>query len=393
MRTGDIVLQEVPEGQREVDHHVAAGSGRVVDRRLAIANTPPVRDARHLGETLQPRLPLAGNQGAPAKKRNPESMTVMRSYLDFEKPVAELEAKVEELRAVAARDGAVSISEEVGRLEAKAAAALSDIYAALTPWQKAQVARHPQRPHFVDYCAGLIADFTPLSGDRTFGEDAAVVAGFGRFQGRSVCVIGQEKGATTEARLRHNFGMARPEGYRKAVRLMELADRFGLPVLAFIDTAGAFPGIEAEERGQAEAIARSTQACLALGVPNVALVIGEGGSGGAIALATANRVLMMEHAIYGVISPEGAASILWRDQGRASDAATAMKITAQDLLRLGVIDRIVPEATGGAHRGKEQALAAAGDAIATALSEFDGLGPDEIRDRRAAKFLEIGRKL
>jgi acetyl-CoA carboxylase carboxyl transferase subunit alpha len=320
-------------------------------------------------------------------------MTAMRSYLDFEKPVAELEAKVEELRAVAARDGAVSISEEVGKLEAKAAAALSEIYANLTPWQKTQVARHPQRPHFLDYCAGLVAEFMPLAGDRAFGEDEAIVAGFGRFQGRPVCVIGQEKGATTEARLRHNFGMARPEGYRKAVRLMELADRFGLPVLAFIDTAGAYPGIEAEERGQAEAIARSTEACLALGVPNIALVIGEGGSGGAIAIATANRVLMLEHAIYGVISPEGAASILWRDQGRAPDAATAMKITAQDLLRLGIIDRIVPEAPGGAHRGRAEAIAAAGEAIATALAEFDGLGADEIRDRRAAKFLEIGRKL
>ncbi|MFD0937662.1 acetyl-CoA carboxylase carboxyltransferase subunit alpha, partial [Methylobacterium trifolii] len=261
----------------------------------------------------------------------------MRSYLDFEKPVAELEAKLEELRAVGARDGAVSISEEVGRLEVKAGHALAEIYANLTPWQKTQVARHPQRPHFVDYCAGLIEEFTPLAGDRTFGEDEAIVGGFGRFRGRPVCVLGQEKGATTEARLRHNFGMARPEGYRKAVRLMELADRFGLPVLAFVDTAGAFPGIEAEERGQAEAIARSTEACLGLGVPNVALIIGEGGSGGAIALATANRVLMLEHAIYGVISPEGAASILWRDQGRAHEAATAMKITAQDLLRLGVI--------------------------------------------------------
>ncbi|WP_187276170.1 acetyl-CoA carboxylase carboxyltransferase subunit alpha, partial [Methylobacterium sp. WL116] len=271
----------------------------------------------------------------------------MRSYLDFEKPVAELEAKLEELRAVGARDGAVAISEEVGRLEAKAAQALAEIYANLTPWQKTQVARHPQRPHFVDYCTGLIEDFTPMAGDRGFGEDAAIVGGMGRFRGRPVCVLGQEKGATTETRLRHNFGMARPEGYRKAVRLMELADRFGLPVLAFVDTAGAFPGIEAEERGQAEAIARSTEACLGLGVANVALVIGEGGSGGAIALATANRVLMMEHAIYGVISPEGAASILWRDQGRAPDAATAMKITAQDLMRLGIIDTIVPEATGG----------------------------------------------
>ena len=320
-------------------------------------------------------------------------MSVTRSYLDFEKPVAELESKLEELKTMAARDGAVSISEEVGRLEAKAAAALSDIYAGLTPWQKTQVARHPQRPHFIDYCAGLITDFSPLAGDRAFGEDQAIVGGFGRFRGRPVCVLGQEKGSTTETRLRHNFGMAKPEGYRKAVRLMELADRFGLPVLAFVDTAGAFPGSEAEERGQAEAIARSTEACLALGVPNVAVVIGEGGSGGAIALATANRVLMLEHAIYGVISPEGAASILWRDQGRAADAATAMKITAQDLLRLGIIDGIVPEATGGAHRGREAAIEATGAAIEAALTEFQGLSPDEIRDRRAAKFLEIGRKL
>ncbi|WP_019905792.1 acetyl-CoA carboxylase carboxyltransferase subunit alpha [Methylobacterium sp. 77] len=320
-------------------------------------------------------------------------MSVTRSYLDFEKPVAELESKLEELRTMAARDGAVSISDEVGRLEGKAAAALSDIYATLTPWQKTQVARHPQRPHFIDYCAGLITEFTPLAGDRNYGEDQAIVAGFGRFEGRPVCVLGQEKGSTTESRLRHNFGMAKPEGYRKAVRLMEMANRFGLPVLAFVDTAGAFPGIEAEERGQAEAIARSTEACLALGVPNVAVVIGEGGSGGAIALATANRVLMLEHAIYGVISPEGAASILWRDQGRAADAATAMKITAQDLLRLGIIDGIIPEATGGAHRGREAAIANTGKAIAKALAEFAGLSPDEIRDRRASKFLDIGRKL
>ena len=318
---------------------------------------------------------------------------VMRSYLDFEKPVAELEAKVEELRAIAERDGAVSIGEEVSRLEAKAATALSDIYAALTPWQKTQVARHPQRPHFVDYCAGLITDFIPLAGDRSYGEDEAIVGGFGRFRGRPVLVLGQEKGATTEARIRHNFGMARPEGYRKAVRLMETADRFGLPVIAFVDTAGAYPGIEAEERGQAEAIARSTEACLALGVPNVAIIIGEGGSGGAIAIATANRVLMLEHAIYGVISPEGAASILWRDQGRAHEAATAMKITAQDLYRLGIIDVIVPEATGGAHRDRDGAIAAAGEALARALEAFDGLSPDEIRDRRAQKFLEIGRRL
>ncbi|MGY2051328.1 acetyl-CoA carboxylase carboxyltransferase subunit alpha [Methylobacterium sp. JK268] len=317
----------------------------------------------------------------------------MRSYLDFEKPVAELEAKLEELRALGDRDGAVAISEDVARLETKAAAALAELYAALTPWQKTQVARHPQRPHFVDYCAALIADFTPLAGDRSFGEDEAVVGGLGRFRGRPVCVIGQEKGATTEARIRHNFGMARPEGYRKAVRLMDLAGRFGLPVLTFVDTAGAYPGIEAEERGQAEAIARSTQACLALGTPNIALVIGEGGSGGAIALATANRVLMLEHAIYSVISPEGAASILWRDAGRAQDAATAMKITAQDLLRLGVIDGIVPEPTGGAHRDPAAAIQAAEEAIAGALAGLDGLDGDALRDQRAQKFLDIGRKL
>ncbi|MFE1598425.1 acetyl-CoA carboxylase carboxyltransferase subunit alpha [Methylobacterium sp. ID0610] len=317
----------------------------------------------------------------------------MRSYLDFEKPVAELEAKLEELRALGDRDGAVAISEDVSRLESKAAAALAELYATLSPWQKTQVARHPQRPHFVDYCAELIEEFTPLAGDRSYGEDEAVVGGFGRFRGRPVCVIGQEKGATTEARIRHNFGMARPEGYRKAVRLMDLADRFGLPVLTFVDTAGAYPGIEAEERGQAEAIARSTEACLALGTPNVALVIGEGGSGGAIALATANRVLMLEHAIYSVISPEGAASILWRDAGRAQDAATAMKITAQDLLRLGVIDGIVPEPTGGAHRDPAASIRAAGDAIADALKGLANLDAEGLREQRAQKFLEIGRKL
>src|SRR5215212_5475094 len=287
----------------------------------------------------------------------------MRSYLDFERSVAELEAKVEELRELG-QDGAVAISDDIARLEAKAAAALKELYAALTPWQKAMVARHPQRPHFVDYCAGLIGDFTPLAGDRTYGEDEAIVAGFGRFRGQAVCVLGQEKGSTTEARIRHNFGMARPEGYRKAVRLMELADRFELPVLSFVDTAGAYPGIEAEERGQAEAIARSTEMQLALGVPNVALIIGEGGSGGAIAIATANKVLMLEHAIYSVISPEGAASILWRDAARAQDAATNMKITAQDLLRLGIIDGIVSVSVGGAHREPQAAVAATGEAIA-----------------------------
>jgi acetyl-CoA carboxylase carboxyl transferase subunit alpha len=317
----------------------------------------------------------------------------MRSYLDFEKPVAELEAKVEELRAIGENGGAVAIGDDVARLEAKAAAALKDLYAGLTPWQKTQVARHPQRPHFMDYCAGLVADFTPLAGDRKFGEDEAIVGGFGRFQGQPVCVLGQEKGASTETRIRHNFGMARPEGYRKAARLMELADRFELPVISFVDTAGAYPGIEAEERGQAEAIARSTEACLALGAPNVAVIIGEGGSGGAIAIATANKVLMLEHAIYSVISPEGAASILWRDSARAQDAATNMKITADDLLRFGVIDAIVPEPVGGAHRDPEKAITMAGEAIASALSELGNMGPEQLRSHRADKFLEIGRKL
>jgi acetyl-CoA carboxylase carboxyl transferase subunit alpha len=317
----------------------------------------------------------------------------MRSYLDFEKPVAELEAKVEELRALGEGAGGVAIAEDVARLEAKAAAALKDLYANLTPWQKTQVARHPQRPHFADYCAGLIADFTPLAGDRKFGEDEAIVGGFGRFRGAPVCVIGQEKGASTETRIRHNFGMARPEGYRKAARLMELADRFEIPVISFVDTAGAYPGIEAEERGQAEAIARATEACLALGAPNVAVVIGEGGSGGAIAIATANKVLMLEHAIYGVISPEGAASILWRDSARAQDAATNMKITAQDLLRLGVIDAIVQEPVGGAHRDPKGAIEATGEAIAHAFAELGNMGPAELRSHRSDKFLEMGRKL
>src|SRR3954453_8904205 len=316
----------------------------------------------------------------------------MRSYLDFERPVAELEAKVEELRELG-QDGAVAIADDIARLEAKAAAALKELYAALTPWQKAMVARHPQRPHFVDYCRGLIGDFTPLAGDWLFGEDEAIMGGFGRFRGEPVCVIGQEKGHSTETRIRHNFGMARPEGYRKAVRLMELADRFGLPVLSFVDTAGAYPGIEAEERGQAEAIARSTEACLGLGSPNVALVIGEGGSGGAIAIATANKVLMLEHAIYSVISPEGAASILWRGSARAQDAATNMKITARDLMRLGVIDGIVAEPTGGAHREPETAIKATGDAIEGAFKDLGNMGPAQIQAHRAEKFLAIGRKL
>ena len=317
----------------------------------------------------------------------------MRSYLDFEKPVAELEAKVEELRALQEEGDAIAIGEEISRIEGKAAAALEELYGALTPWQKTQVARHPQRPHCLDYIAALIADFTPLAGDRKHGEDPAIIGGFGRFHGESVCVIGHEKGSDTDSRLKHNFGMARPEGYRKAARLMGMADRFDIPVVALIDTAGAYPGIGAEERGQAEAIARSTAACLEIGVANVAAIIGEGGSGGAVAIATANRVLMLEHAIYSVISPEGAASILWRDTSRAQDAASAMKITAQDLMRLGVVDAIVPEPTGGAHREPAAAIAATGEAIAAALAELRGLDRSTIVRLRREKFSAIGRTL
>jgi acetyl-CoA carboxylase carboxyl transferase subunit alpha len=307
--------------------------------------------------------------------------------------VAELEAKAEELRALEAGDSAAAIGEEISRLEAKAAQALKDLYAALTPWQKTQVARHPERPHCLDYVSALIADFVSLAGDRKFGDDDAIVGGFGRFRGESICVIGHEKGSSTESRLRHNFGMARPEGYRKAERLMQMADRFGIPVLSLVDTAGAYPGIGAEERGQAEAIARSTDACLDLGVPNVAVIIGEGGSGGAIALAATNRVLMLEHAIYSVISPEGAASILWHDTAKAQDAATNMKITAEDLMRFGVIDEIVPEPVGGAHRDPAAMIATTGDAIAQAFNDLRGLDPATIRQQRRQKFLEIGRKI
>lgn len=316
----------------------------------------------------------------------------MRSYLDFEKPVAELEAKVEELRALSTGDG-VAITEDVQRLETKAAEALAQLYSNLSPWQKTLVARHPARPHFSDFAKQLFDDFTPLAGDRKFGEDEAIIGGFARFRGEAVCVIGHEKGSNTESRIRHNFGMARPEGYRKAVRLMELADRFQLPVVALVDTAGAYPGIGAEERGQAEAIARSTDACLALTVPNVAVIIGEGGSGGAIAIATANRVLMLEHAIYSVISPEGAASILWRDTAKAQEAATNMKITAQDLMRFGIVDTIVKEPTGGAHRDAKAAIAATGDAIADSLAGLAGLDGVAVRKARREKFLAIGRTL
>jgi len=317
----------------------------------------------------------------------------MRSYLDFEKPVAELEARIDELRALAATGDSAAISEEVARLEAKASTELAELYAGLTPWQKTQVARHPQRPHCLDYIAALVTEFVPFAGDRKFGDDEAIVGGFGRFRGESVCVIGHERGSTTESRLKHNFGMAKPEGYRKAVRLMEMADRFDIPVLALVDTAGAYPGIGAEERGQAEAIARSTDACLTLGVPNVAIVLGEGGSGGAIAIATANRVLMLQHAIYSVISPEGAASILWRDTAKAQEAATNMKITADDLMRFGVIDAIVPEPVGGAHRDPPAAIAATSEALAKALGELAGLDRETVRRQRREKFLAIGRSL
>jgi acetyl-CoA carboxylase carboxyl transferase subunit alpha len=317
----------------------------------------------------------------------------MRSYLEFEKPVADLEGQIQELRVLAERGEAVDVTEEIGRLETKATQALQEIYQKLTPWQKTQIARHPDRPHFVDYVARLIEDFTPLSGDRKFAEDAAILGGFGRFRGQSVAVLGHEKGSDTASRIRHNFGMARPEGYRKAVRLMELADRFDVPVISLVDTAGAYPGIGAEERGQAEAIARSTEACLNIGVPNVALIIGEGGSGGAIAIATANRVLMLEHAIYSVISPEGAASILWRDPARAQDAATNMKITAQDLIRFKVVDGVIAEPLGGAHRAPEAVIDAAGAAIAEAFAGMAGLSREEVRRQRREKFLAIGRVL
>ena len=317
----------------------------------------------------------------------------MRTYLSFETAVADIDARLDELRAVAENGDSPALQEEIAKLEARSEKALADLYATLTPWQKTQVARVQGRPRAADYLKGLIAEFTPLAGDRYFGEDEAIVGGLGRFEGQSVCVIGQEKGHDTESRLKHNFGMARPEGYRKAVRLIELADRFDLPVIALVDTPGAFPGVEAEERGQAEAIARSIDACLSLGAPNVAVVIGEGGSGGAVAIATANKVLMLEHAIYTVASPEASASILWRDSSRAQDAATSMKITAQDLLRFGIIDGVIPEPVGGAHRDPAAAVAATGQAISDAFRSLGNMTRDELRSARAEKFLAMGRKI
>jgi len=313
----------------------------------------------------------------------------MLTYLDFEKPIAELEMRIAALRETAS-DGKIDIEAEVGRLEAKSTKLLRDTYGRLTPWQKAQVARHPERPHFKDYVAGIASDFVPLAGDRGFGDDPAIVGGLGRVDGRRVMLIGHEKGDDTAARLRHNFGMAKPEGYRKAIRLMRLADRFGLPVLTLVDTPGAFPGVQAEERGQAEAIARSTEQCLALKVPLISVIVGEGGSGGAVAIAAANRVLMLEHAVYSVISPEGCASILWRTADKAGEAAEAMKITASDLHALGVVDRVIAEPLGGAHRDPSAAVGALKDAVIEELGGCAALGPDELRAQRRAKFLAIG---
>jgi acetyl-CoA carboxylase carboxyl transferase subunit alpha len=313
----------------------------------------------------------------------------MLTFLDFEKPIAELETRVAELRHTA-RAGSIDIDAEIGRLEAKSAKLLRDTYARLTPWQKSQVARHPERPHFNNYIEGMTDDFVTLAGDRAFGDDPAIIGGLARIDGRRVMIIGHEKGDDTASRLRHNFGMAKPEGYRKAIRLMQLADRFGLPIITLVDTPGAFPGVEAEERGQAEAIARSTEQCLAVRVPIIAALVGEGGSGGAIAIAAANRVLMFEHAVYSVISPEGCASILWRTADKAAEAAEAMRITAADLQALGVVDRIVAEPLGGAHREPDAAIGAIKGALIEELDGCSALGGDELRAQRRAKFLAIG---
>ena len=310
-------------------------------------------------------------------------------YLEFEKPIADLEAKIEELSLLSSSSG--SFQTEIDGLRKKAEQMRRKTYANLDPWMKTQVARHPQRPHFVDYVEGLFTDFVELKGDRQFGDDQAIIGGLARFRGGPVVLMGHEKGHDTQTRLTHNFGMARPEGYRKAVRLMDLAERYGLPVLTFVDTAGAYPGLGAEERGQAEAIARSTERCLTLGVPSIATITGEGGSGGAIAIAAAGRVLMLEHSIYSVISPEGAAGILWRDGARARDAAMAMKITAPDLVELKIVDRIIPEPLGGAHADRDAAIASVGDVLAEELKALSGLSPDQLRKARADRFYAIGR--
>ncbi|MBP1885225.1 acetyl-CoA carboxylase carboxyltransferase subunit alpha [Sinorhizobium mexicanum] len=317
----------------------------------------------------------------------------MHNYLDFEKPISDLEGKILELKKLASEDESVNTSDEIARLEVRVRDAMVEIYSKLSPWQKTQVARHPSRPHFLDYSAELFTEFTPLAGDRNFGNDDAIQAGLARFRGTPVAVLGQEKGNDTKSRIKHNFGSPRPEGYRKAIRVMEMADRFSLPLITLVDTAGAYPGVGAEERGQAEAIARSTEMCLNVKVPIVTVVIGEGGSGGAIAIATGNRVFMLEHAIYSVISPEGAASILWRDSTRAKEAASSMKITAEDLKSLGIIDGIIPEPVGGAHRDPASVISRTGTVIADALKDLSGRNGDELRTDRRQKYLNIGRNL
>src|SRR5436190_1006073 len=313
----------------------------------------------------------------------------MQTYLEFEKPIAELEARVAELRETAT-SGAIDIEAEIAKLEGKSTKFLKETYSRLTPWQKTQVARHPERPHFKDFVEAMTDEFMPLAGDRAFADDPAIIGGLAKIEGRRVMLIGHEKGDDTASRLKHNFGMAKPEGYRKAIRLMQLADRFGLPVVSLVDTSGAFPGVQAEERGQAEAIARSTEQCLAMGVPMIAVVVGEGGSGGAVAIAAANRVLMFEHAVYSVDSLVGCASILWRTADKAADAAEAMKVTAGDLLALGVVDRVVPEPLGGAHRAPAEAIAKLKQVIIEELDGCGKLGPKELRAQRRAKFLAIG---
>lgn len=317
----------------------------------------------------------------------------MRLYLDFEKPIADIEGKIRELRSVDEPGDTIDLSGEIDRLQAKAEQTMASLYAKLTPWHKTQIARHPDRPHFVDYRERLFTNFIEMAGDRYFAEDFAIQAGFARFNGKPVVVIGQEKGHDTGSRLRHNFGMARPEGYRKAVRMMELADRFELPVITLVDTAGAYPGVGAEERGQAEAIARSIEACLKINVPLVTVVIGEGGSGGAIAIATSNKVFMLEHSIYSVISPEAGASILWRDASKAEDIATAMKITASDLKEFGIVDGIITEPVGGAHRHREAVISATGKKIQEALDELQAFDGPTLRQKRRDKYLAIGRNL
>ena len=316
----------------------------------------------------------------------------MQVYLEFEKPIAEMEGKIAELRAISKDDPEVNILNEVTRLEEKVASQLEKTYKSLDPWQKTLVARHPARPHFVDYIDHLVEDFTPLSGDRLYSDDQAIIAGLGRWQGRRVAIIGHEKGANTQARLKHNFGMARPEGYRKAIRVMELAERFNIPVVTLVDTSGAYPGIGAEERGQSEAIARCTEKCLQIGVPFVSVIVGEGGSGGALALATANRILMLEHSIYSVASPEACASILWRSREKAKEAAEALKVTADSLNDLGVIDRILKEPVGGAHRERDLIIDQVGDAVIEELDDLSQLSSDELRRDRRQKFLDMGRQ-